>query len=167
MNKYNLAFIPKLKSKEFISLTEQYTDFHHNYILGKNSIPHVTVCQFYCEVEHLEVLCKRICIELPDKKIDLLFKTVSHLTFDGRIYWLSLLPENTEQLHRIFNTVSKFIVPLRMDAYDPHLTLFNYSSSVINLSQFLNTQINISDEFELAVGRSDDVGQLMNVIKII
>lgn len=165
MNKYNLAFIPKFKSKEFISLTEQYTDFHHNYILGKNSIPHVTVCQFYWEKEHLERLYDTVHAISLDYNLELAFKTWSHISFDGVIYWLSLLPEKPEKLHRIFNKVTQFIKPIRSDAYDPHLTLFNYSVSDNDLMQLSDTQFNVQDEFQLVIGHCDDIGQLTKIIK--
>ncbi|CAM2905899.1 hypothetical protein [Legionella worsleiensis] len=171
MERYNIAFVPKFKSNEFIALATEIIDKPFSYILGNKSIPHVTICQFYSEEHKLGDLSKKICFESSDFNLHLSFREISHTSFKKPVYWVSLLPENTLKLHEVFNYISKLVNPLRTDDYDPHLTLFNYAyinqKNEINLEKKINDKVSIQDEFELIIGTSDCFGQLTRIIKIL
>ncbi len=168
MKKYNIAFVPKEKAQEFITLCTVHTTKPHNYYLNEKSIPHLTICQFYLEEDNVDLLYDNIRSELITTEITLSFNKYSHLTFDENTYWLSVLPEEFEELNSIYICVSKIIKPLRSDAYDPHLTLFNYLVEDNEKNKDfheLDRCMNIQDEFMLVIGECDKVGQLTKIIK--
>jgi 2'-5' RNA ligase len=168
MKKYNIAFIPKSKADEFISLSKLKEKKELTYMLGEGSLPHVTVCQFYLEEDNLEETWREICTNSSYETISLTFKKYSHITFGNDIYWLSLIPEESEELNEIFDYVLKTVTPIRKDKYDPHLTLFNYlkkeNPSELVENFIVHQDINIADEFELIIGECDKVGQLTSIV---
>lgn len=48
-NKYNLALVPMSNPGAFIDVAQKSSNISGNYLLGKNSLPHVTLRQFDAE----------------------------------------------------------------------------------------------------------------------
>lgn len=161
MPKFNIAYVPKFKTKCFIKLTEDFNLSAHSYCLGKHSLPHVTICQFFAEERQVREVWRTICSVIDDGEISLCFKKLSHLSFDETIFWLSLLPEYNKKLIDTFNVVSGIVESIRTDEYDPHLTLCNYHKDSMEPYFF---EQEMQDNFELALGESDDAGQLVRII---
>lgn len=164
MKKFNIAFTPKSHLEEFISLAETSKDKSHNYCLGENSIPHITVCQFFSSEDSLDKIWEEACSSVPNPTICVNLNRVSNISFDGQLYWVSLLPHRDSELQSIFSIISKIVKPIRIDEYDPHITLFNYFPNKLNVEEVLKTKICIEDEFELVIGECDGAGQLQNIL---
>lgn len=168
MRKYGIAFVPKNRVSEFISLASAYQKIMHNYIIDKTSIPHVTICQFHFDEGDLNKLYNLVSSSISDVTLKINFKKFSQLSFDNELSWISLLPENSLVLNNIYEQALKLVKPIRIDKYDPHLTLFNYKSGEQNGSDkidlLLESQIEITDEFFLIIGEIDSVGQLTKIV---
>ncbi|MBA3537168.1 MAG: hypothetical protein H0T84_11260 [Tatlockia sp.] len=149
---------------EIAYLTKSYEDKIHNYCIGEASLPHITVCQFTVLESLRNEIWENVCHSISDRKITLKLNKFSNITFDGLLYWLSLLPEHNCQLQINFRIISRFVKSLRKDDYDPHLTLFNYYPDKLDISEILKQQIEFVGEFELIIGESDESGQLNNII---
>src|SRR5258708_30866165 len=120
MKKFNIAFIPKNNTKQFISLIEKEKKYSNSYCIGIKSIPHVTICQFYFDPENVDSVWDKICNNLEDTSIYLSFRRYSNISFDNKLYWLSLLPEEYKDLNEIFRKVTRYLTSIRKDAYNPH-----------------------------------------------
>lgn len=171
MKKYNIAFIPKKISKDVINLVQTEDVVSKEYLIGENSIPHVTVCQFYLDEDKLNDVVGSIEANVISS-IELRFKKYSHITFNDRDYWISLLPDYNEELMEVYQTIINYVKPIREDVYDPHLTLFNYNPEESSIAkkkciELLETGIDIKDEFYLAVCDCDEYGQISKIIKIL
>lgn len=164
MTRFNIAYIPKYQSEKFVNLADEHKTKTYNYCLGENSLPHVTISQFIADESQIGEIWGEICSFIEDQTISLVFNKLSNISFDGTIFWLSLLPEPNKSLIDVFNMVSKIVKPIRNDKYDPHLTLFNYHSDKLDSYSSIKSGIKIEDEFELVLGESDDIGQLKNII---
>lgn len=165
LKKYNIAFVPKTKSNQINELASNYSNIKHNYCIEENSLPHVTVCQFYLDSEDLSDVWKSVCSKLDLTSIKLTFNSISHITFGSNTYWVSLMPNERELLFSIYGTVSSLVSSIRKDEYDPHMTLFNYKKECKdeNIDQELRSIV-IEDNFDLVVGESDQNGQLVSIV---
>lgn len=165
VKRLNIAFIPKKKREEFVILAQQY-QLIHSYCLGKNSIPHVTLCHFYLNENKVPDFWKEVCSKIDIPKIKLTFNKISNISFDGLVYWVSLIPEQNSYLEDIHHMISREVESLRKDKYDPHLTLFNYLKfeSEPDFQGLLISNFLFEDEFYLAIGESDNFGQLIRII---
>lgn len=162
--KYGIALIPKVKIKKFISLACNKATNAVDYCVGDGSFPHVTICQFYYELKNISALWVALCNQLDEFQINLTFKKYSHITFGGDIHWVSLIPEEGNELKNLFSIISTYVKPIRSDQYDPHLTLFNYKSCEKDALDLVES-INISDKFDLILGEFDEVGQLVRILR--
>lgn len=165
MKRFNIAYVPKTNSEILTKLVTNYKYQTHNYCLGESSLPHITVCQFYFDEKSLDEVWEKVCSSDAEKNITLNFNELSNISFNGELYWLSLLPVQRKSLENNFEIISKIIPPIRKDEYDPHLTLFNYYPLKLSPDlQKIQKESNVlEDEFELAIGESDEVGQLKSI----
>lgn len=165
MKKYIIAYVPCFDHAVFTSLIEGQKKYSKSYCVGADSVPHVTITQFLINPEDLEEVWGSVCSKIENPFIELEFKKYSQVTFDGNLHWLSLIPEQTAELFEGHFIASKFIEPLRKDAYEPHLTLFNFLIKNFQIDiESLEQGVEIKGGFHLVLGESDPVGQLTNVI---
>ena len=164
MKRFNIAYVPKHNSKKFIELSERFHLKSHNYNLGKNSLPHITICQFIIDENEISQIWNEVCSKMGKYSITLIFSCFSNIFFDEKLFWLSIIPDLNQQLIDTFNIVSKIVKPIRNEAFDPHLTLFNYFPDNLNINFPIEENIKIEEEFELILGESDNAGQLKNII---
>lgn len=163
--KYNLALIPQTKADEVISIARKFSAIADKYLLGENSNPHVTLYQFEVE-ESEDGIWARVSEAWKEKPITLAFNEMSCITFDNVIYWVSLLPDQTAILLKMHNNIAGMIALPVKKSFDPHMTLINsknknYENEVQRLSPSYHA---IRDTFVLCLGRSDDVGQLTEIL---
>lgn len=164
--KYNLALIPTSKGNEVITLAKKFAGIANTYILSEKSLPHVTLYQFQAKEEELSEIWQKICSVWQEKTIDLEFNQFSGITFDNHIFWISLLPNQSEALHKMhLDTADILQLPVKQ-SFDPHMTLINsrnkeYEKAVALISGSYKP---IYDTFILSLGTSDDVGQLTKII---
>lgn len=159
--RYNLALLPLTKTDELIRLASTFAESADTYLLGSNSLPHITLCHFMAPVMEIE----RIWQEAESchaNKLELDLFEVSYLTKDGK-NWISLLPEQREMLTKLHYLIANVIkLPLNRSYadYDPHLTLLNTKNKVTPEISGLP----ISDTFILSLGTCDNFGQFTSII---
>ncbi len=172
LTRYNIALIPTDANDQLLAYGNTFSDKAHTYKLGPRSIPHITLCHFQAEEQQIPVIFERLTqLKLP--AIQLTFDTLRSKTYpnspwgaDG-MRWISLMPDKFDKLKEMHYAVASLVKPTNaaFDQYDPHLTLVNTldsSSDKINESPRVNTRI--QDQFIIALGRSDDVGQLTETL---
>lgn len=165
-NKYNLALVPMSKPSEFIDVAQKLLSISGNYLLGKNSLPHVTLCQFDADDSEIAAIWTKVCDMWHGKSIDIELAEFSYITFDNDTYWISLLPKNSETLHKMHISAAEILKLPAKKTYDPHLTLLNTKnnhcqSEIENIEKYF---VSIKDTFKLSLGRSDEVGQFTEII---
>ena len=164
--KYNIALLPTSKAPEFVKLSKEFSHIADNYLLGDHSFPHVTLYHFEADESGIDDIWKRVCKVWDGKLIELLFSDFSCITFDNKMYWVSLLPNSRDILHEFHVEIADVIkLPIKQ-SFDPHLTLINtknkdYEKEVDRLSK---SYISIGDTFILSIGKADVIGQLTEVI---
>ena len=127
VNKYNLAFIPKLKAdqQKIIEYANKHASVAGQYMLGEHSLPHVTIHQFHADKLQAEKIINAVEGSHLLKFMNLKFEEISCISFDNKTFWASLMPNQRDtliSLHQHFATVLNFPVK---QTYDPHMTLFN------------------------------------------
>ncbi|HEX4045500.1 MAG TPA: hypothetical protein VHZ76_07540 [Gammaproteobacteria bacterium] len=94
--KYNLALIPTKNSAAVIALAQKLSVISDKYLLGERSFPHVTLYQFEMEEKEISSIWEKIRNIWNEKSIQFTFNEFSCLTFDNKIHWVSLLPDNKD-----------------------------------------------------------------------
>ncbi|QDQ40156.1 hypothetical protein E3226_006935 [Legionella geestiana] len=165
MPRYNVALIPKNMGGKITSMINCRRECLAGYCLGINSLPHITVSQFYSEPTDIESVWQKICEKVENKTLYFTFNKWSNISFDGKINWLSIIPNETLEVHALFEKIKPIASPIRQDKYDPHLTLFNYIKDALKIESVIDSNdLGFGDEFELVLGESDEIGQLVSVI---
>ena len=165
IKKYNIALIPKFRVDAFVSLVIKKRSYANGYCIGTNSIPHVTICQFLFDSVFVKNIWYDICSWMNVTTINLSFSRYSNITFDKKIYWISLIPDNLDILRELFQVISEYVTSIREDQYDPHLTLLNYPKMNSPFIQtILNKDVFVEDQFELVLGCCDQLGQLEKIL---
>ncbi|PJD93003.1 MAG: hypothetical protein CK426_05625 [Legionella sp.] len=166
MKKYNIAIIPVNQSKAFTAFSQKFTWLDPVYHLGEKSLPHITICQFYRDENEIENTWKDICIKISDYSLDLKFTGFSFITFDNNIFWISLMPDDVSELHKLQSEIAVVLDVSNKRPYDPHLTLIGTLDSTYESKSALLTKeySPISDKFVLALGECDELGQFIRVI---
>jgi hypothetical protein len=169
--KYNIAVIPTSQSKtsqtkKIIELAHILSPIADKYLLGNDSLPHVTLYQFVLDENEIPNLWQKIFIAVNEKNINLIFDKLSCITFNDDTYWASLIPSNRETLNKIQVFIASILNMPANKSYDPHLTLINtknrnYESEVKNL---VNHYLPINDAFTLSLGEGDDIGQFIKLL---
>lgn len=165
-SRYNIALIPANESDSVIKCANFLSSVVDRYLLGKNSLPHVTLCHFQSNEYNIESIWKKALDGLNQTSIELTFERFSCITFDRSTFWASLLPNKGDVLMKMHNIIAGIVEQPAKTNYDPHMTLINTKdSSYENLINRLSkTYTPIKDVFVLALGKSDDIGQLTKVI---
>lgn len=160
---YNIALIPQRKATDFVALAAPNQLCSNGYCIGARSVPHVTVCRFLFNSSKVEALWKTVCGHLNEHSFKLSFHELSKVTFDKHTYWISIIPNEKEVLHALFDVVSQHVMHIN-NGYDPHLTLFNYPKGTRLACLEDKSSVSIEDDFELVMGESDSIGQLVKVL---
>lgn len=169
MPKYNIALIPIRESDRVVDFVkENFASIADKYQLGEKSFPHVTLCQFMAEESDLLTIWDEVCQSLKQQSVELEFTKFSSMTV-GNSFWVSLLPHDSSALHDMYKTVSHLVKnPIKnaLGYYDPHMTLINTKEEKFEeiVNQLAGSYTPIKDTFVVALGKSDDLGQLTEVI---
>ncbi|OGT38696.1 MAG: hypothetical protein A3F11_03645 [Gammaproteobacteria bacterium RIFCSPHIGHO2_12_FULL_37_14] len=164
--KYNLALIPASKGDEAIALAKKFSNVADEYLLGDRSFPHVTLYQFQTEEKEIEHIWERVCDIWEEQPLFLTFSKFSCITFDNNIFWVSLLPDNCDTLHKMHGSIANTLrLPIKT-TFDPHMTLISTKNKEYEEAAALvsDSYKPITDRFTLSLGVSDDIGQLTNII---
>jgi 2'-5' RNA ligase len=164
--RFNIAFLPKSKSTEFINIAKDFYDFAGSYKINSHSLPHITLCQFMAEEDEAKELWLKVCDSPITNSISLTLRDISRVAVDSS-NWISILPDNLEALKKIHFVIANLIegrIGRCFEEYDPHMTLFNFADeNYKDKLEFLKCE-GIQDEFHLVLGRSDEVGQFVKVV---
>ncbi len=165
MPKFNIALTPKSKNNTIIQCAKNFSAIADQYLLGEKSLPHVTLYQFTYEND-IERIWKKICQSFGHYCINLKFEKFSCVTFDNKIFWASLLPDNCDSLIKMHSLVANGINKPAKGSYDPHMTLINTKNRNYEdlINKFSKTYTPIQDTFFLSLGKSDDVGQFTELL---
>ncbi len=174
IKKYNLAFLPATP-EPFIQYARDLSReaLPHSYLLGENSLPHVSSCHFAIETQQISTIWEKVCdLKLPT--LTLTFnrkrsKSYANHPQWGGVCWVSLIPDQQDELTRIHWEIAQIIkTPLNaaFADYDPHLTLFN--SKEEKTCHLFNSNPKVQppfqDHFKIALGLIDDVGQITEIL---
>jgi len=164
--RYNIALLPESSSESVINLSSQFSSASAGYLLGKQSLPHVTLYQFLSDPNDIARIIQNLESSKIPRSIDLIFSHFSYITFDDTIYWASLLPNRIDELNAMHRDVAGMIAHPIKENYDPHMTLLstrdkNYVS-LFEPTEKVYTPI--MDTFTLSIGESDNIGQLINIV---
>lgn len=165
--KYNIAFTPMNISERVIQLPNNIPITSHHYVLGENSLPHLTLSFFIAEENTIDNLWEKIDNHIKEKTISLTFKKISCISFDEKIFWISLLPESTELLHNIQHQVISLLQNPLKKTFDPHMTLLSttHSNQYEDIAaKALSAYLPITDTFRLSLGTADQAGQFTKLI---
>jgi len=168
--KYNIALLPLNHSDKIIKYAEIFSNISDQYFLGKNSLPHLTLCQFRATSDEAEKIWRQVYESLEKKSISLFFiEEISCITFDNQVFWISLLPEPNEELTKLHLQVANIVQhPLNKSykQYDPHITLVNTQSNEYPqlVNQLKIAYTSFEDIFAIALGKSDEIGQFLEII---
>jgi hypothetical protein len=165
--RFNIILIPISKGAEVAAIAKKLYSISAGYKAGEGSLPHVTLCQFYADREDINPIWKGICETSINKTIDLKFESISCLNVIG-YNWVSLVPNNLDELMKMHLTVTSFIdkpIGKCFEKFDAHMTLINtlmddYKGVVAEVLP----EVFFQDTFKLAVGESDEVGRLENIL---
>ena len=167
--KYNIALRPRTKDQQVIELAHQFFHLANSYLLGPQSLPHVTLCHFHAEEKDLSTLWEKTIEAIKPEKIQLTFSKFSYNSYNKTMYWISLLPDHFAELKKWHLSIAEIIkepVNRSYDLYDPHMTLLNtrHDSAHAIVQRVAEKFQPVTDEFYLALGATDEAGQFVETI---
>lgn len=149
-----------------VALAKKFSNMADGYLLGEKSLSHVTLYQFQAEEKEIDYIWEKISGMWKEKPVYLAFNKFSCITFDNDIFWVSLLPDNCDILHKMHGFIASILKFPIKKSFDPHMTLINtkdkeYEKEVAKFSDLYKP---ITDTFILSMGISDDIGQLTEIV---
>jgi 2'-5' RNA ligase len=170
--KYILALLSKKPDIFVREAQKHFSDLTEGYLLGENSRPHITLCQFFLNSPNLlpeiweEV--QQICPSPPQPSFTK-FAFKKNIFKDNLTWWAQLVVgPNADLIH--LHTLCVFLLEKKgiscINAhgknYDPHLTLA--LNKELRLSD-LDTHLFDPSPFELALGEADELGQFVQTVR--
>lgn len=138
------------------------------YILGPQSIPHITLCQFYADLEIYPTVWQEV-INLgncPQPEFTGFSFIKDHQ--NPNLWWAEISVSRKSELVNFQNKVTHILKKNEIDClndindlYRPHLTLARIDKLEINS---LDAQLLQSETFMLSIGVSDEVGQFTQML---
>jgi len=167
--RYNIALRPINQVHQFIEFARNFAFLADSYLLGKKSFPHLTLCQFFVEEMDLARIWRQVNDALDSRLIFLSFSRYSFITAKS-YYWVSLIPDYCDVLFKMHYAVANIIrdpINRSFEQYDPHITLINTKAEDYEekVKQNIPVPPLLADTFILSLGKSDDVGQFVEVIQ--
>ena len=164
--KFNLALVPKTLSTQIIQLSQQLAFMADTYQLGAESLPHITLCQFYAEPKRSKEIWQAAKQQLQPQELKLTFLRVSCDHIGKKLYWISLMPDSQEELICLQQVAASIVGKETKNKYDPHMTLINSRDAQyeVKAGSFIQTYQPITDQFTLVMGASDEVGQFKKIL---
>ena len=171
--RYILALIPEEQNRlAYLEAAQVFAGICDGYLLGENSIPHVTLCSFACDDPQI-LFQPWQAITCPIRPLGLHLKKGQT---PPNHYSLGITIARDIPLLDLHNHVIAIlegfkITPLNpsRDLYQPHLTLAGIRwepSTSLQLSPILDALLSKpSLPFRLALGLGDDIGQYLKTLK--
>jgi len=164
---YNLALMPQKKGAAVVEFAQNFSDLADHYLLGENSYPHVTLYQFETDEAALNALGERLKREWQERPLALEFNEWTYVTYDNSTYWLSLMPNQSEILHKMHAHIADLIQQPVKESFTPHMTLMNskMKEGAKEIQARWHLYATIADYFVLTLGKSDPVGQFTEILR--
>ena len=161
IKKYNLALLPATKNAEIIKYSQTLSGLADTYMLGVDSLPHVTLYQFEIDETEINLLWAKVNQSWTEAPLEITFNRLSCLTFNQIIYWVLLMPTNAITLYEMHAKIANIIHRPIKKNYDPHMTLINTKNKncELEIKKLLSPYQPMRDVFTLSLGRCDAVGQ--------
>jgi len=167
----NIALLPKNKSQAFVDLSTSFS-ISSDYTLGNDSHPHITLTQFTVPDDYdIDELWEAVKSHLPTTELSIkldkfsIFESAEHV-------WVSLLikPDPVcnnlrEQLFYFLKERGITCSSTSLEKYDPHLTLARKAKLSLLDQVKTRNEVHEEDTFLLSLGKSDEIGQFVEVIK--
>lgn len=165
-NRYNIALIPSSSGNTVIECSRKFSAISDGYLLGDESLPHVTLYQFSAEESGILLILEKLAASDIAKSIDLEFAAFSCISFDEITYWASLMPDKVSELNQMHRVVAEQIGHPFKVGFDPHMTLMStkdkdYERLVDDVKKGYSP---IRDSFILSLGRADEIWQYSKVL---
>lgn len=164
--RYNIALLA-LKPEPYISVAQShFSDQARCYLLGPESAPHITICQFYGESAVLPSLIRALATlekSPPVRFTGLGFSKDKTPNMWGASLTIARTPELMKLHLGVVDVLNQQgLSPLNSsgDLYRPHLTLARIEG--LTVSNFSGDSLEDSP-FSLVLGESDDWGQLRHI----
>lgn len=172
--RYILAFVP---SDENINTYRQasqklFSKVQEGYLLLENIIPHITICQFQCEVPKMETIWNQI-EELKIPSLIPRFVGVGFVKGEGvheSYYWAQIIVARDERIMKPHLAVVKILRSQHLiclndseDLYNPHLTLARIRLPDI-IERWSDNLTDNPSSFKMVIGEGDDNGQLLKIL---
>jgi 2'-5' RNA ligase len=170
IKRFNIVLLPDTLSSQMIDLAKIFSK-DTDYLLGSNSRPHITLKQFHLDENQLDVLWDAylpIYLKQFPKKISIALDRVS-VSQDENKAWLALLVDTnclSFQIEKSLRALlkEKGIPYLGREIYDPHLTIARTADKDV-AREFSERKVYYQDQFHLGLGLSDELGQLVQILK--
>ena len=156
------------EEKPLIEFAEKhFASVAENYLLGKDSHPHITLVQFYAtEVDYAKIVYFLETITTRPKPT-ILGMQFGYDSKDKEVLWAGLIVKRDEPLVGLHEQLVKFLtrhnIPCLIptnELYAPHITLARIRTNTIASSRFEPTP-----NFNLVIGIGDEFGQLKEITR--
>ena len=97
------------------------------YQLGSNSLPHVTLSQLTLEEVQVDEIWKSIYDAIENSKIFLSFNSFSCITFDDKVFWISLIPQETPGLQMLNKEINSILNLSNNRPYDSSFNIVKHN----------------------------------------
>lgn len=168
MNIFNIALVPRVISLKVIEYARYFSSISDGYLLGEASLPHVTLYQFKGNEDELARIVSELEAVDIRRSLVLRFEEFSCITFDHEVYWASLMPDKVHELTEMHGLIANLINHPVKKNYDPHMTLMSTRDRDYELvvDSLRLDYTPLCDEFILSIGRSDEIGQYLELIHL-
>jgi 2'-5' RNA ligase len=168
--RFNIALIPTSKTTAFVEAARSL-NVDADYLLSDISLPHVTLAQFYLDKNSEAVICnglRDVLYAFHMRTLDFIFDQFN-VKSENEYFWVELLPHRNEHCYQFHEKIVKLLqhfnikcINATLSEYVPHLTLARTRDLLIK-NKILAKKANIADAFELCIGMSDEIGQLIQI----
>lgn len=178
--RYNIVLLPSFKhSNEFINYAASFSSIANQYILGKKSLPHITVCQFEIEkndIKKVHEINQQLMQITIQKRIFPEFTSLNFVSLEGEFSGMLAVDLGIKRnepimlLHQkvtaLLESLGFTVLNAKGDLYRPHLTL-TFLSYKNNLHSFIFPKKLMGpskEPFSLCLGTADLNWQLTGLI---
>ena len=180
--RYNIVLVPSSAEdrEKFVNFAQKFAEEHlielQGYLLGNDSIPHITLCQFDGSDKELEKIKNvlQILVYSNGGYIPSFNIFNSKIILSGNLTGkeaIDLGVEKTSEIMTLHTDVSDIVKKIGLtplnpsgDLYRPHLTLAFFKPQAIPVPDLILLEQFNSINFTIALGKADDNWQLVNIL---
>jgi len=176
MPKYNIVLTPSLENRQiFIDFAKKhFSDIHKGYLLGDNSIPHISLCQFDGNEEQLQQITEGLKGLHYSSFYSPQFQIFNMLSLGGSLKGkdaADLGVVKTTEIQDLHSLTTRMVqdaglIPMNAvgESYRPHLTLACFSPEDRPTTPEHEALLLANIPFTVAVGIADDNWQFTKIL---